>query len=255
MTDTAVQATKPRVGIFDFTGCEGCELNQLNFEDQLLDILAHVDIVEWREAMDDRAPEYDIAFVEGSLSTPDCIRRINDIRRRTKVLVTLGACAVQGGVNAMKNLQPIDAVREEVYGEDKYLFPTLPALAISDVVKVDYRVRGCPMTQIEFLKVFTSLVMGKTPVEPDHAVCVECKLRENECVHERGMICLGPVTRAGCDAHCPSVGQYCTGCRGLVSAPNLDGMREILVEHGLSRDEAWKRLQLYNANLIEEVPR
>ena len=88
-------ANKPRVGIFDFTGCEGCELNQLNFEDQLLDILAHVDIVEWREAMDGRVDEYDIAFVEGSLSTPDCIKRIHEIRRKTKILVALGACAVQ----------------------------------------------------------------------------------------------------------------------------------------------------------------
>ncbi len=244
---------KPRVGIFDFTGCEGCELNKLNFEDQLLDILAHVDIVEWREAMDDRVDEYDIAFVEGALSTPDCIRRIHDIRRRTKVLVALGACAVSGGINAVKNTRPIEEVREEVYGEDKYLFPTLPALPLSSVVKVDVNVRGCPMTQREFVKVFTALVMGKQPIEPDHAVCVECKLRENECVYEKGMICLGPVTRAGCDAHCPSVGQYCTGCRGLVSEPNVAGMEEILVSHGLSADEAWRRLQLYNANELEGV--
>lgn len=246
-------AAKPRVGIFDFTGCEGCELNQLNFEDQLLDILAHVDIVEWREAMDDRPGEYDIAFVEGALSTPDCIKRIHDIRRRAKVLVALGTCAVTGGVNAVKNTRPIEQVREEVYGEDKYLFPTLPALPLSAVVKVDHVVRGCPMTQIEFLKVFTSLVMGKRPVEPDHAVCVECKLRENECVYDRGMICLGPVTRAGCDAQCPTVGQYCTGCRGLVSEPNVAGMEEILVAHGLSLDDAWRRLQLYNANQLEGV--
>ena len=185
-------AQKPRVAIFDFTGCEGCELNQLNFEDQLLDILAHVDIVEWREAMDDRVDEYDIAFVEGSLSTPDCITRINEVRRKAKVLVALGACAVQGGINGMKNTQPIEEVREEVYGEDKYLFPTLPALPISAVVKVDYNVRGCPMTQIEFLKVFTALVMGKEPIEPEQSVCVECKLKENECVFEQGHDLPGP---------------------------------------------------------------
>jgi sulfhydrogenase subunit delta len=246
-------AAKPRVAIFDFTGCEGCELNQLNFEDQLLDILAQVDIVEWREAMDGRVEEYDIAFVEGSLSTPDCITRINEIRRKAKVLVALGACAVHGGVNGLKNTRPIEDVRQEVYGDDKYLFPTLPALALSSVVKVDYNVRGCPMTQIEFLKVFTALVMGKEPIEPDFAVCVECKLREIECVFEKGMICLGPVTRGGCEAQCPGVGQYCTGCRGLVTGPNLKGMEEILVEHGLSVDEVWKRLELYNANELEGV--
>ena len=247
------EATKPTVAIFDFTGCEGCELNQLNFEDQLLDILAHVDIVEWREAMDDKADSYDIAFVEGSLSTPDCIERIHEVRRKAKVLVALGACATGGGVNAVKNTLPIEEVREEVYGQDRYLFPTLPALPISAVVKVDHNVRGCPMTQLEFLKVFTSLVMGKAPVEPDYSVCVECKLKENECVLEKGMICLGPVIRAGCDAHCPTVGQYCTGCRGLVSEPNLRGMEEILTANGLAVDEAWKRLELYNANQLERI--
>ena len=113
MAQKPLEARKPRVAIFDFTGCEGCELSQLNFEDQLLDILAQVDIVEWREAMDDRADEYDIAFVEGALSTPDCIKRIHDIRRRSKVLVALGSCAVDGGVNAIKNLHPIEEVRAE----------------------------------------------------------------------------------------------------------------------------------------------
>lgn len=246
-------ANKPRVAIFDFTGCEGCELNKLNFEDELLDILAHVEIVEWREAMDGRAESYDIAFVEGSLSTPDCITRIHEVRRKAKVLVALGACAVQGGVNALKSTRPIEDVREEVYGKDKYLFPTLPALPLSAVVKVDHNVRGCPMTQIEFLKIFTALVMGKEPIEPEHSVCVECRLKENECVFEKHMICLGPVIRAGCDAHCPTFGQYCTGCRGLVPDANLEAMKEILVNHGLSMDEAWKRLHLYNAHELQGV--
>jgi len=246
-------ANKPRVGIFDFTGCEGCELNQLNFEDQLLDILEHVEIVEWREAMDGRSEELDIAFVEGALSTPDCIKRIHEIRRKSKVLVALGACAVQGGINALKNIRPIEQVREEVYGQDKYLFPTLPALPLSAVVKVDVNVRGCPMTQLEFLKVFTALVMGKAPAEPVNSVCTECKLKDNECVFEKGMICLGPVTRAGCDAQCPSFGQYCTGCRGLVPEPNVEAMQEILVAHGLSMDDARKKLQLFNANQLEGV--
>lgn len=244
---------KPKVGIFDFTGCEGCELNHLNFEDQLLDILEHVEIVEWREAMDGRADELDIAFVEGSLSTPDCIRRIHEVRRKAKVLVAVGACACQGGINAMKNIHPIEWVREEVYGQDKYLFPTLPALPLDAVVKVDHKIRGCPMTQREFLKVFTSLVMGKAPIVPGHAVCVECKLNENECVVAKGMTCLGPVTRSGCDSHCTNVGQACTGCRGFVDDPNLEGMEAILVDHGLAAAEARKRLQLFNANQVREV--
>lgn len=242
---------KPKVAFFDFTGCEGCQLNKLNFENELLDILEHVDIVEFREAMDDKTEFYDIAFIEGSISTPSCVERIHDIRRRCTTLVALGACAVNGGVNAMKNLHPIDEVREAVYGQDKYRFATLPAMAVSAVVKVDYEVRGCPMTQQDFLRLLLSLVMGKQPPQYTSAVCVECKLRENECLYDRGMVCLGPVTRGGCDALCPSVGQFCTGCRGLVDNPNKDGMLEILTSHGISLDEAKKRMLLFNANEVQ----
>ncbi len=242
---------KPKVAFFDFTSCEGCQLNKLNFENALLDILEHVDIVEFREAMDDKAEYYDIAFIEGSISTPSCVERIHDIRRRCGTLVALGACAVNGGVNAMKNLHPIDEVRETVYGEGKYRFATLPAMPISSVVKVDHEVRGCPMSQPDFLKLFIALVMGKQPPKYNSAVCVECKLKENECLYDRGMVCLGPVTRGGCEAICPSFGQFCTGCRGLVEDLNKEGMLEIMESNGISLDEARKRMLLYNANEVQ----
>ncbi|NQV15649.1 NADH:ubiquinone oxidoreductase [bacterium] len=242
---------KPKVAFFDFTSCEGCQLNKLNLENDLLDILKHVDIVEFREAMDDRADLYDVAFIEGSISTPACVERIHDIRRRAKILVAIGSCAVNGGVNAMKNLHPIDEVRETVYGDDKYLFATLPAMAISSVVKVDYVVRGCPMTQQDFLRLLISLVLGKQPPKYRTPVCVECKLRESECLYNRGMVCLGPITRGGCDAICPSFGQFCTGCRGLMDNPNLEGMSEIMTNHGISLEEAQKRMLLYNSNEVK----
>ncbi len=242
---------KPKVAFFDFTSCEGCQLNKLNLENDLLDILEHVDIVEFREAMDDRADTYDVAFIEGSISSPGCVERIHDIRRRTKTLVALGACAVSGGVNAMKNLHPIDEVRETVYGEEKYTFATLPAMPVSAVVKVDYEVRGCPMTHQDFLKLLLSLVLGKEPPRYTSSVCVECKLRENECLYDRGMVCLGPITRGGCEAVCPGVGQFCTGCRGLVHNVNRDGMLEVLTRHGISLDEARKRMLLFNANEVQ----
>ncbi len=242
---------KPKVAFFDFTSCEGCQLNKLNFENDLLDILKHIYLVEFREAMDDKADSYDIAFIEGSISSPSCVERIHDIRRRTKILVALGACAVNGGVNAMKNLHPFDEVRETVYGDDKYLFATLPAMAVSAVVKVDYEVRGCPMTQQDFLKLLISLVMGKEPPKYGSPVCVECKLSENECLYNRGMVCLGPITRGGCGAICPSLGQFCTGCRGLLDNPNLDGMLELMTGHGISLEEAKKRMLLYNSNEVQ----
>jgi sulfhydrogenase subunit delta len=237
--------SKPKVAFFDFTSCEGCQLNKLNLENDILDLLELVDIVEFREAMDEKAEHYDIAFVEGSISTPTCVERIHDIRRRCDVLVALGACAVQGGVNAMKNLQPTDWVRSEVYGEHKYLFPSLPAQAVSDVVKVDYEVRGCPMSTPEFLHLIKSLAIGRKPEVKDYAVCVECKRAENECVLDRGMFCLGPITRAGCGAICPEFGQYCTGCRGLVSNANQNGAVEMFKQHGLSYNEAVKRMDLF----------
>jgi sulfhydrogenase subunit delta len=239
--------SKPRVAFFDFTSCEGCQLNKLNFEKELLDLLAHVEIVEFREAMDDRSGEYDIAFVEGSISTPACVERIHDIRRRTKLLVALGSCAVNGGINAMKNLHPPEWVKETVYGDDKYLFPSIPVQPLSALVKVDYEVRGCPMSAPEYLHVFKSLLLGRRPEQRDISVCIECKLNENECVLDRGMFCLGPVTRAGCGAICPANGQYCTGCRGEISNLNREGAVQLLKRHGLSHHEAEKRLRMFCA--------
>lgn len=247
MSTPTASKMKPQIAFFDFTSCEGCQLNKLNLENHLLEILEHVDIVEFREAMDDKADAYDIAFIEGSISTPSCVERIHDIRRRAKILVALGSCAATGGINAMKNLQPIEDVRETVYGEDKYLFPTLPAMPVSTIVKVDYEIHGCPMSIPEFLVVFKALVMNKQPIKPDSPVCVECKLRENECLYDRGMVCLGPITRSGCDAICPSFGQFCTGCRGLVPDANKNAMLDILTDHGLSLQEAEKRLLLFNS--------
>ena len=215
---------KPRVGIFDFTGCEGCELNQLNFEDQLLDILAHVDIVEWREAMDDKAT-----------STTSPLSRAR-FRRRTasRASTTSGARQGAGGARGLRGAGRHQR-HEETPAHRRGARRSLRRrqVPVSDpagpggheVVKVDHKVRGCPMTQIEFLKVFTALVMGKEPIEPDHSVCVECKLKENECVYERGMICLGPGHPRGLRRPMPGCGQYCTGCRGLVSEPNLKGWK------------------------------
>jgi coenzyme F420-reducing hydrogenase gamma subunit len=243
--------SKPKVAFFDFTSCEGCQLNKLNLENDLLNILEHIEIVEFREAMDDKADYYDIAFIEGSISTPKCIERIHDIRKRSKVLVALGTCAVSGGVNAMKNGHPAEWVKETVYGKDKYLFPSIPVQPVSAIVKVDYEVRGCPMSTPEFLHVFKSLIIGRKPEMIDYSVCVECKIKENECVLEKGMYCLGPISRAGCDAICPSYGQYCTGCRGIISHLNKKGAVGMLRKYGFSEVEANKKINMFNTQTTE----
>jgi sulfhydrogenase subunit delta len=239
--------SRPRVAFFDFTSCEGCQLSKLNLEDDLLDILGLVEIVNFREAMSERSDDYEIAFVEGSISTPHCIERIHEIRRRAKLLVALGACAHTGGINAIRNNQGIEAVRREVYGNDAWLFPSIPAQAIGEVVTVDYVVPGCPMDNRELKKVLSAILTGKKHALPDYAVCLECKARENECLYDTGTACMGPITRAGCDAECPSNGTACLGCRGLVPEANTGAARDVMEKHKLSFHQVRNRFRMFNA--------
>lgn len=209
---------KPRIAIFSLTSCEGCSLAILELEDQLLDVLGAVDIVNFREGMTEKSWEIDIGFVDGAVSTPEDEREIKHLRECCTTLVAIGACACLGGINTLKNHQEADACRRYVYGERAEWFPTIPARPLSAVVKVDYELPGCPMVKEEFLRFVVSMLAGKAFHLPDTAVCVECKKRGNICLYEKGTICLGPVTRAGCDAICPSFGAKCEGCRGMLSA-------------------------------------
>ena len=251
--------SKPKVAFFDFTSCEGCQLSKLNLEDDILGILDLVEIVNFREAISDRRDDYDIAFIEGSISTPHCVERIHAIRRQASVLVALGACAHTGGVNAIRNRMNIDAVKEEVYGKDKYLFPSIKAQAVSDVVKVDYVVPGCPMDNRELKRVLSAMLTGKQYALPDYAVCRECKARENECLYDGdgearaalpGTACMGPITRAGRDAACPSNGRACVGCRGVVPDVNVHAARDVMEKHKLSLHQIRNRFQMFNAATV-----
>ena len=215
---------KPRVGIFDFTGCEGCQLQILNCEDELLEILGLIEIVNFREAMDGKSDEYDIALIDGGITTPSDVERIKGIREKAKLLVTIGSCSSTGGINCLKNSRTMDEVKEIVYGDMAVHFETIPARPVSDVVKVDLAIPGCP----------------------NYAVCMECKLRENECLLEKGTFCLGPVTRAGCEARCPSNGASCEGCRGLVDDPNIDSQKDVLTKYGLTVDQVVEKFKIYN---------
>jgi sulfhydrogenase subunit delta len=249
--------SRPRIAFFDFTSCEGCQLSKLNLEDDLLALLDLFEIVSFREALSESRDDYEIAFVEGSISTPHCIERIHEIRRRARVLVALGACAHTGGVNAIRNAAGVEATRREVYGRDAWLFPSIPAQPVGDVVSVDDIVPGCPMDNRELKKVLSALLTGKRHVLPDYAVCTECKARENECLYDDGVPCMGPLTRGGCDAECPSNGSPCLGCRGLVPDPNIAAAREVMEKHKLSFHQVRNRFRLFNAAaapLAEERP-
>ena len=240
--------SKPRVAIFDFACCEGCQLQIVNMEEELLDLLALVDVVEWREAISDQSEEYDIALIEGSITRGEDEERLKAIRRRAKVLVALGACATIGGVNRLKNQFDLDEVKRMVYGRNSTMphLATAETKAVHEVVKVDYKIHGCPITRREFGQVVRALAQGTEPIVPNYPVCVECKLRETICRYEYGEICLGVVARAGCNAPCPAGGGFCFGCRGLVDDPNTNAARDVMEKYGKTAEDLRSRLTLFN---------
>lgn len=225
---------KPKLGFFDFTGCEGCQLEVINFEIELVELLEQVDIVNFREAMQEKAEDYEIAFIDGAITTESEISRIKKIREQAKILVAMGACACLGGVNCLKNFRPMEENLRIVYGDCAGYYNTIPARPVSAVVDTDYELPGCPMNRDEFLKLAKALLLGKKPQLPSYPVCVECKMAGNVCVFDKGEFCLGPVTRAGCNAICINSGRHCWGCRGLIDDPNVNSEKEILEKHGLT---------------------
>ncbi|MCD6393499.1 MAG: cytochrome B [Planctomycetes bacterium] len=241
--------SKPRVAIFDFACCEGCQLQIVNLEEEILDLIGAVDMVKWREAMSESSEDYDIAIIEGSITRPEDEDRIRSIRSRAKVLIAIGACATMGGLNKLKNNFDMDDVRQCVYGDAGRMehLDTAPTKAVDEVVKVDYKVHGCPMNPEEFTYVVRCLLMGKTPHIPDYPVCVECKMKENVCRWEYGEICLGPITRAGCGAKCPSASFRCFGCRGYVDDPNMTAAKDVMDKYGLSVDMLKSKLVLFGS--------
>jgi coenzyme F420-reducing hydrogenase gamma subunit len=236
---------KPKVGIFDFTGCEGCELQIVNCEDELLDILGKIEIVNFREAMSKGRDDYEIALIDGGISTSRDVERIKSIREKAKLLITIGSCSSTGGINCLKNFQPMEDVKRIVYGDMAKHIDTIPARPVSAVVNVDFSIPGCPIDKKEFLRCLTDLLAGKKPEIPNYSVCVECKLKENECVFDKGLFCLGPVTRAGCEARCPTSNSACEGCRGLVDNPNLNAEKDILQKYGLTVAQVLDRFKLF----------
>jgi len=241
--------SKPRIAIFDFACCEGCQLQLVNMEEELLDLLGVADVVEWREAMSEQSDEYDIAIVEGSITRLEDEERVKVIRSRAKILIALGACATMGGINKLKNNFDLDDVKKCVYGKDaeKPHLATQMTKGVDEVVKVDYYVHGCPIDRKEFTYIVRSLVLGKTPEIPDYPVCVECKANGNPCLWDEGQVCLGPIIRAGCGARCPSNGFRCFGCRGYVDNPNVEAAKDVIDKYGLNVDDLKTKMVLFGS--------
>jgi sulfhydrogenase subunit delta len=241
--------SKPRVAIFDFACCEGCQLQIVNLEEEILDLIGSVELVEWREGMSEQSHEYDIAIVEGSITRKEDEDRLQIIRSRAKVIVAIGACATIGGINKLKNNFTMDDVREYVYGDSAKMehLDTYPTKAVDEVVKVDYKVHGCPMDRKEFTYVIRSLLMGKKPEIPEWPVCVECKAKGNPCLWQYDQVCLGPIIRAGCGARCPSSGFRCFGCRGYIDDPNINAAKDDIERFGLSVEDLKSKMVLFGS--------
>lgn len=227
--------SKPRIAVYKFSSCDGCQLSILNLEDELLDLAGAVDIAYFLEATSATSPgPYDVALVEGSVTTPHEAERIQDIRRQARFMIALGTCATCGGIQALRNFASVDELAWSVYEHPEYL-QTLPtSTGIGEHVKVDLEIWGCPVNKKQVLDVITAVVHNRRPHLGTHSVCLECKRNSTLCVMvAQGIPCLGPVTRSGCGAICPGIGRGCYGCFGPAPQADLPALLPAL--HSLER--------------------
>lgn len=218
--------SRPRVGVVKFASCDGCQLTILDLEDELLDITERFEFVEFAEATSRRSSgPFDILFVEGSISTPEQAVEIARLREASKVLVTIGACATAGGIQALRTAAEHEAFRAAVYPVPAFVDSLATALPVAAVVPVDIELRGCPIDGRQLVELLTAVATGRRPQLPDQAVCLECKRRGIECVVvTRGLPCIGPVTQTGCGAICPAMGRGCYGCFGPREGANVESL-------------------------------
>ena len=221
-------SNKPKLAVWKFASCDGCQLSLLDCEEELLAVVGQVDIAYFLEASRAvlRGP-YDVSLVEGSITTEEDAKRIRAARKASKVLITIGACATAGGIQALKNFARVEDYIAAVYAHPDYV-ETLPtSTPVSDHVFVDFELRGCPISKLQLLEVLNAFLNGRKPNIPTYSVCIECKRKGTPCIMvSQGIACLGPVTQAGCDALCPSYSRGCYGCFGPMEAPNPAALSE-----------------------------
>ena len=241
--------SKPRMAVFKFASCDGCQLQLLDAQNRLLEIADKVDIDHFLEARSRSVPgPYDLGLVEGSITTAEDAERIREIRAQCRVLVTIGACATAGGIQALRNWGHIDEFLGAVYATPAYISTLATSTPISDHVTVDFELRGCPIDTGQLVELITAVVLGRRPRVPQYSVCVECKARGTVCVAvARGIPCLGPVTQAGCGAICPAHDRECFGCYGPAEAANLVSLTGFYERRGTPRDGLTRLVRNFNA--------
>jgi len=242
---------KPKLAVYKFSSCDGCQLSLLNLEDQLLDLVDAVEVAYFLEARRRvLPPPYDVGLVEGSVSTPDEAERIHQIRRDCKFLVAIGACATSGGIQALRNWADVQEYTRTVYATPDYIQTLETATPIASHVFVDFELRGCPVNEEQLLELVAAVLVGRKPNIPTHSVCVECKRRGLPCVLvSKGEPCLGPITQAGCGALCPGCSRPCYGCFGPMELPNIDSLGSRFADDGHTPRNIKRMLRSFNGYL------
>ncbi len=240
---------KPKLAVWKFASCDGCQLSLLDCEDELLTLAGEVEIANFLEASSAviKGP-YDLSLVEGSITTPHDEERIHQVRRVSKHLVTIGACATSGGIQALRNFKNVKEFTSIVYASPEYIETLNKSTAIADHVFVDFELRGCPINKYQLLEVISAFLHHRKPNVPQYSVCMECKRRGTVCVMvAQGTPCLGPVTQAGCGAICPAYNRGCYGCYGPAETPNTKSLSSWWQRLGVSEADLVRSYRTYNA--------
>jgi coenzyme F420-reducing hydrogenase gamma subunit len=241
---------KPRLAVWKFASCDGCQLTVLDCEEELLAVADAIEIAYFPEATrGEISGHYDVSLVEGSITTEHDAERILDVRKRSRTLVTIGACATAGGIQALRNFADVREYTAVVYARPDYIRTLATSTAIAHHVPVDFELRGCPINKQQLLEVISALLAGRRPVTPTHSVCIECKRKGNVCVMvARGTPCLGPVTHTGCGALCPSYDRGCYGCYGPKETPNTVSLSNWFAGLGVDERNLQRTYRTFNAD-------
>jgi sulfhydrogenase subunit delta len=241
---------RPKLAVWKFSSCDGCQLSLLDCEDELLAVAGAVEIAYFPEATSREVKgPYDLSLVEGSIATAHDAERIKKVRATSKSLVTIGACATAGGIQALRNFRDHQEMLRVVYARPEYIDSLATSTAIAEHVPVDFELRGCPIDKRQLLEVLSAYLHGRRPAIASHSTCVECKMRGNVCVMvAHGTPCMGPVTHAGCGALCPTYTRGCYGCYGPAEAPSTASLARRFVELGVSEGGVRRAFHTFNAN-------
>jgi sulfhydrogenase subunit delta len=240
---------RPTIGVFKFASCDGCQLSLLDAEDELLGVVGAVEIAYFPEATRTmlKGP-YDIGLVEGSITTHHDAERIQEVRRRCKTLITIGACATAGGIQALRNWKDVDEFIRVVYATPQFISTLKLSTPIAEHVPVDFELRGCPINKYQLIELISATLIGRKPNIPTYSVCMECKRKGNVCIEvARGIPCLGPATQAGCGALCPSFDRGCYGCYGPMETPNTASLTSQFRILGQSDDQVSRAFRNFNS--------